>query len=366
MRITFLSPPFATCGGHRVMATYANRLKRRGHEVFIVAPPMPKPRFRSRVRHLIVTGRWPKSFQELPSDSEGRLEVPFLTLDRYRPVGADDLPDADVLISTWWETAEWAAALPAEKGAKVYFLQHYEAFYPEVEERVVATWRLPYHKIVVARWLADLARDRFEDPDAALVPNAVDQGLFHAPPRGKNQVPTVGLMYTSASFKRCDVALNAFRLFAARYPEARLIAFGTSAPGPHLPLPRGTEFHYMPRQAKLRELYARCDAWLFSSDSEGFGLPILEAMACRTPVVGTPAGAAPELIGQGGGYLVGRGDSEDLADALGRLWALPETDWRSMSDAAHATATRYTWDDATDLFEAALLRTAGRPGVGVR
>ncbi|MFZ3585099.1 hypothetical protein ACOI1H_23630, partial [Loktanella sp. DJP18] len=35
----------------------------------------------------------------------------------------DDLPDSDVIIATWWETAEWVAALPSIKGRKFYLLQ---------------------------------------------------------------------------------------------------------------------------------------------------------------------------------------------------------------------------------------------------
>lgn len=48
----------------------------------------------------------------------------------------------------------------------------------------------------------------------------------------------------------------------------------------YLPLPPGTEYNKEPRQDQLKEFYRKCDAWLFSSSSEGFGLPILEAMAC--------------------------------------------------------------------------------------
>jgi len=44
-------------------------------------------------------------------------------------------------------------------------------------------------------------------------------------------------------------------------------------------------------------------------------LPILEAMACRTPVIGTPAGPAPELLGAGGGILVRPEDPADMAMA---------------------------------------------------
>lgn len=357
MRITFVTPPFDLSGGQRVIVTYAERLGRRGHQVVVAAPPHRPPGTRDYLRALLGRRPWPG---RPAGHIEATAAVDRRVLDRPRPVRAADLPDADVVIATWWETAEWVADLPASKGSKVYFLQHYEAFSHTPGARVDATWRLPFRKVVVAGWLADLSRTRFADPGAAVVPNAVDHELFWAPPRGRQPVPTVGLMYSPVGFKGSDVSLEAVRRAADRVPGLRLRTFGPPVE-PHLPLPPGTEHYVHPPQDQLRGIYAGCDAWLFGSRTEGFGLPILEAMACRTPVIGTPAGAAPELLAGGGGVLVRPEDPADMAAAIARVLALPDSDWRAMSDAAHATAARYTWDDATDRFERALYGAAGRP-----
>jgi glycosyltransferase involved in cell wall biosynthesis len=89
-------------------------------------------------------------------------------------------------------------------------------------------------------------------------------------------------------------------------------------------------------------------------------LPILEAMACRTPVIGTPAGAAPDLLCDGGGLLVRPEDPRDMARAIVQVHAMDEPAWMSMSDAAYEVASRFTWDHATDLFEAALHRAIAK------
>ncbi|HEY6880241.1 MAG TPA: hypothetical protein VI299_19590, partial [Polyangiales bacterium] len=47
-----------------------------------------------------------------------------------------------------------------------------------------------------------------------------------------------------------------------------------------------------------------------------------------------------------------------------RVLSLQPDAWRKMSDAAYDTATHYTWDDATDLFEAALHRAIERDALG--
>ena len=70
-----------------------------------------------------------------------------------------------------------------EKGAKAFFIQHYEAFEGLPKERVDAVWRLPFHKITISKWLVQLAADRFGDHDVSLVFNSVDTTQFHAPPR---------------------------------------------------------------------------------------------------------------------------------------------------------------------------------------
>jgi glycosyltransferase involved in cell wall biosynthesis len=100
-----------------------------------------------------------------------------------------------------------------------------------------------------------------------------------------------------------------------------------------------------------------CDVWLCGSWVEGFGLTILEAMACRCPAVSTRAGGPEEIIEEGvTGHLVPAGDSAALADRLAHVLRLPDAEWRAMSDAAHARARSYSWDDAADLFESALAR----------
>jgi glycosyltransferase involved in cell wall biosynthesis len=77
-------------------------------------------------------------------------------------------------------------------------------------------------------------------------------------------------------------------------------------------------------------------------------------MACRTPVIGTPAGAAPELLVDNAGILVKPEDPEDMARAIKQVCSLSESEWEAMSDAAYLKATSYTWEDAVDRFEEAL------------
>ncbi len=358
MRITFVLPFAGLVGGVRVVAIYAERLRRRGHAVVVVSTPTrPRP-FRRKVRSLLTGRGWPASEANGMSYFDG---LPIEHRVVKAPVTDDDVPDADVVVATWWETAAWVHALGPSKGAKAYFVQDYGAHEGQPIERVAETWRLPLYKITISRWLVELIERHTGEADVLCVPNSVDQDVFYAAPRGRQPQPTVGLMYSTRPQKGLDVMLEAIGLARKALPALRVVAYGPTQPARELPLPEGSAFHCRVPDDRLREIYSRCDAWLFGSRCEGFGLPILEAMACRTPVIATPAGAAPELVGAGGGVLVRPDDPRDMARAIERVCTMPEEEWRRMSDQAYRTATGYTWDDATERFEAAL-RAAAEQG----
>ena len=83
-------------------------------------------------------------------------------------------------------------------------------------------------------------------------------------------------------------------------------------------------------------------------------------MACRTPVIATPAGAVPELIANGEGIIVKPEDPENMAKAIIDICSFSHSQWQLMSEKAYSKATSYSWEDATDLFEAALLTAIER------
>ena len=364
MRITFLLPYAGISGGVRVVAIYAQRLQERGYKVVILSTPYRLTGMRDRLGNLWHRfGLWMRGEQD-PSHLNG-IPVTHVRLPSIELLDASSIPEGDIIVATWWETAEFVAKLPASRGAKAYFVQHYEAHDSQPVERVRSTWRLPMQKIVVAQWLADLARRDFGDSSSIVVPNAVDLKQFCVPVRGKQAAPTVGLMYSNARYKGCDIATRAIEIARRDVPNLQVAAFGTADfPAEGCSLPHDTRYVMSPAQDRIKDVYASCDAWLFASRSEGFGLPILEAMACRTPVIATPAGAAPELVGTGGGIMVEPENPESMATAIVRIARMSEQEWRAMSDAAHVIAGRYTWDDATDLFEAALHTTLQQPRRG--
>lgn len=356
LRITFVWPVPKPNGGNRIAAAYADRLIQTGHDVTIVTRMEQKLGLGTRAREKLRKG--PKSAAAstafLDRFGERHVQIPWKF-----PLDASDVPDADIVVATWWRTAFEVAALPPEKGKKVYFIQGLDVPGRQTSDLDRGSYYLPLKKITVAQWLVDILAKDFGDQDVALVPNSVDTKQFDAPLRSKRQSPTIGFLYSTKHIKGSDIVLKAVNKARQTIPDLRVVAFSAEQVDSATPLPKDTQFHFVPAQNDIPGLYASCDAWLFASRREGFGLPILEAMACRTPVIGSAAAAAPDIIEDGkNGYLVGVDDPDAMAKRIVDIATQSEQSWVDMSTAAHETARRYTWDEAARKFEESLIRIA--------
>jgi glycosyltransferase involved in cell wall biosynthesis len=94
----------------------------------------------------------------------------------------------------------------------------------------------------------------------------------------------------------------------------------------------------------LPALYSLACAFAFPTWYEGFGLPVLEAMACGTPVVAADNSSLPEVVGEAG-LLVDAGDPEALCEALARLLTNRGLEAHLVL-AGRRQARRFTWEGA--------------------
>ncbi|HWH81874.1 MAG TPA: glycosyltransferase family 1 protein [Burkholderiaceae bacterium] len=99
----------------------------------------------------------------------------------------------------------------------------------------------------------------------------------------------------------------------------------------------------VPREA-LPAIYSAADAFVFPSHSETFGLVMLEAMACGTPVAAFPVPGPLDVVGDSGAGVL----DDDLASAARRALAIPR-------ERARAHARRFDWERVCDEFVAFLV-----------
>lgn len=110
--------------------------------------------------------------------------------------------------------------------------------------------------------------------------------------------------------------------------------------------------------AGVRALHTGAVGSLLVSESEGFGLPAVEAAACGTPVIATTESPLPQLL-HGGGVFIPPGDVDAVVRAMAQLLNAP-TETRELGRCARLAAARLTWRGTAESTLAALEEVAAR------
>jgi len=352
LKINFILNTIGLCGGPRVVLEYANHLQNRGHKVSIVYPES-KPKglkriLRRNVGNVLRATRILEQRNPLPwFNLKARLvRVPDLSME-------SEVPDADVSVATWWETAYNVAHYAKNKGTKFYLIQHYEVWGGQ-KEKVDDTYRLGLHNIVISTWL----KSTIEGLNAKVervISNGIDFKMFYPEQISKNKNEFRVLMpYRKVQWKGARDGFNAIELVRNTEPIVKLVAFGVEQPQPE-ELEK-MEYHLKPSDNELRRLYCGSDALLFPSWVEGFGLPPLEAMACKTPVVTTNVGAVSDYAVPSVTALVCEPKNPRVLAKNLLTLIRDESKRRNMAEHAYNHVQQFTWDRAADSLERFLLQ----------
>jgi glycosyltransferase involved in cell wall biosynthesis len=119
-----------------------------------------------------------------------------------------------------------------------------------------------------------------------------------------------------------------------RYPEARELA-------EELGVVDAIKWHGYINNEQLMNFYLKADLLVQPSLYEGFGLPVVEAMACGLPVVCTDGGALPEIVGDAG-IIVHTDDTEAMAKAIVDVLTHPEVS-RQLSEKGIKRSSIFSW-----------------------
>lgn len=184
----------------------------------------------------------------------------------------------------------------------------------------------------------------------ACQPLGVDTQVFHparASPMWRNQLglpPATRLLVYAGRFapeKHLDVLAEAVRRLGAPYV---LLAVG-DGPMP----PSGERVIVQPHVGDpmlLARMLASADLFVHAGDQETFGLSVLEAMACGTPVVGRASEGLMELVDDSVGAAVHDGKPQSFADAIAQMFVHDRT---GASRRARERAESYDWNQMLPL-----------------
>jgi glycosyltransferase involved in cell wall biosynthesis len=159
--------------------------------------------------------------------------------------------------------------------------------------------------------------------------------------------------------KNLPVLLRSYRALIDALPDAPpLVLAGNRGPtASDLELARSLgigermTFHENVSEAELVELYRGSALYVLSSDEEGLGLVILEAMACGCPVVSTDCGGPSTSVVEGRtGFLVPTGDHAALAERMRALLADPDRRERMGRLARARTVEKFSLEATGRLF----------------
>jgi glycosyltransferase involved in cell wall biosynthesis len=357
MKIVFLLPSAGTTpgGGLKVAYEYANGLAKRKHEVHLVHAATSFPiGIQKTPRQMLeylryfsfaVRGNWkPVRWFTLH---------PAVKLSWIPWISRAFLPQADAYVATWWVTAQHFNAINDLSGRRFYLIQHLETWGGH-EEMVMATWKMPFQKIVISLWLQKLGTELGET--CQYIPNGLDFTKFdcHVPPQERFPKRIAMLFVTGVTWKGSADGLAALELLKMRYPDLEAEFFGVH-PRPDA-LPPWVIYHQDPPQDELHRIYNRAAIFLAPSHSEGWGLPAAEAMMCGAAVVATDIGGHQEYCISGqNSLLVSPRRPEEMSEAMSQLVEDQALRVR-LAESGYDSIRRFTWDKAVNALEGLLMR----------
>lgn len=359
MRIHIFSSGTRFTGGRQVLYAHGNELARRGHEVVLVVTAHPDigwMKLNFPVRQIA----W-RDIPRLPHADLCLLERPRFV----EPLVAADI-GTPVIFAQGFEARDLENRLSQIRGRWTRF---FESLRLQARLRDIdRAYRAAVPRIAIHKPLADAIQHRYGHP-VWLVPNGLPDGVFTPGddvPSGGNTILVVGSSDTQC--KRIGDALEAVRQLKLQLPGVRLVRVSTD---PMRPLEKAAgvtdEFHLMIPRERMAELYRHANVLLMTSDdTEGFGLPVLEAMACGTPVV---ASDIPSLRG-----FDARGDHArffpvgrpDLAAQELRVLLNDHAERQRMAARGREVAAQYTMQRSFDAMSQAIGEIMAATGRGAQ
>lgn len=355
MRMIFVLRSVAIYGGvERVVVDKMNYLAEQGHDVTLVtyeqgALPYVFP-LNARVR-LMDTDCcfWTLYRHPLPVRMVKMVQMKRQFRQKFHQMVADLRPDVIISVSNASDfisevmTAPYGKKIVETHGTFSAIIEG-DTWQTRIKDRLLLK-AIRQCDLLIALTRADANRWKSYLPHVLNIPNHVafyDETLPPSP-RAEGRILYVGRLEPE---KRVDRLIDAFALIADRHPQWHIDIYGTGDLKAALQqqidrLGLTRRIRLSPPTTQIKTEMQSSQMLIVSSDFEGFGLVIVEAMACGTPVVSTrcPTGPA-EIIDDGQTGLLCDLTARDLAEKMS--WLIThDRERRAMGVKAHQAVARY-------------------------
>jgi hypothetical protein len=338
LRVTLLLPFRGVGGGVRAIMRFANVLKVRGHEVRILARHEDAS-LKDKIRHAYLI----KTYGE--SDWLKYAEVPVSEYVSLRDFSFS--PD-ELVVAMCTRTSFDVMELDKGSCIPVYHCHGSEL---EDWENMLIAWNMPTKKISVCSQLATEMEVETGQKCYGVVPDGVDLAEYF-PAGNELSRNAVGAGYHWTYTKDPVNTARVFEKIGTRCPSVPRIAFGSGKKPRAL---KGVEYTRLPTVEEARAIYSRCKVWFHTSIREGFGLPILEAMACGCALVATNSGGPSDMISNGeNGFIVDVGNFGAMTHKIAQIFD-DDALYGRLRENGLETAKRYSWEAAGALMEKKLM-----------
>ncbi|HXX53551.1 MAG TPA: glycosyltransferase [Thermodesulfovibrionales bacterium] len=267
MRITYVTEDTELWGGIAVVFQHLELLASAGHEVFLTTPA--------------------------PGPDWYHLKVPVHTIKKIEP---SLIPAADIIVIASWRIAR--AIIESKKGIPVYFCQGYEAALPELASfasQINEVYSMGIPTLTVSPHLSAFLKEKFK-LESYYVGQMVDRKIFF-PTRNPFKIILQHIRTPSrlivvgpfeGSYKNIATILRGIALASEDLGEplhlTRVSQFPISRD--EVNILRPDEYHCRVSYHHMGRLYRSSDILIaLSTEAEGFGLPVLEAMACGVSTI---------------------------------------------------------------------------------
>lgn len=334
MKINFILPFKRMTGGIRVAYIYANYLVDQGHDVVCYVPMLSYKgkdqsflyRLKASLGNTLKRDDW--------FDKKFKLKLVPIIANRF-------IRDADVTIATAWQTAYDVNNFSDSKGKKVYLVQDIEIFNGDTQ-LVENSYKLPLEIITVTENLKSTL-NHYSNNVTVVYNGLFDEEYMHE----EKQVfdpPSLMMMYHESEHKCSQQGLKIIDKLKETYPDIKVNIFGRRIPEK---LPEAYNVKVNPPRQEIINMYRESDIYLFTSEIESWGLPIVEAMANKCAVVGRERGALAELY---------NGDNAVLIDELDGMYNAvldlisDKEKLKNMQNSAYQTVQKLNWEKSCKEF----------------